>query len=234
MPRGKGRIDHAYVTRNFRARKPKPVSLGEKISNTRLGEVANYAAAAASWAVSKLNTELHLSDSTNSVSCTTTWQNGGCVTDITGGDDTNLRTGNEVKAEFLEVKGTVTQPSSDTAPASTRVLIVQDKGNPAGSAPTASSILQSTGAWGTSINYDAVDRFSILDDFVVSTSPGVSGHTGHFMRSVPLRLKHLFFESQSAGAFDQGAVYILAVTAYGGTTCTPTLIWTARVGFYDN
>lgn len=234
--RSRGRVDHDYVTRNFRQRRPPKLSIGEKISNVKLGEVANYAAAAASWAVSKLNTELHVVDNTATLSpVTTSWQTVACISDVTGGDDTNLRTGNEIKAEFLEFKGVVTQPPADTTPAATRILIVQDKGSPAGSAPAAGTIMQATGNLGSSINYDEVDRFVILDDFLLQTAPGPSGQQAPFMRNVPLRLKHMFFQSQSSGTFDQGAVYVLAVCNYGTSgTCNPVLNAVGRLGFYDN
>lgn len=158
-----------------------------------------------------------------------------CLTLIAQGTSDITRVGNKVLAKSIDINGFVTPHASSTF-GLVRILLVLDKQDGQGTAPTLAQILESTSSSTIAhMNKNNSERFVILGNQTVYMDTGAG-----YQRLQPFKFYkdlsdlHINFDGANASQANATSNHIYLCTISNEPTNAPSVTFDSRFRFYDN
>lgn len=158
-----------------------------------------------------------------------------CLTLLAQGTSDITRIGNKVLAKSIDINGFVT-PHASSSFGLVRILLVLDKQDGQGTAPTLAQILESTSASTIAhMNKNNSDRFVILGNQTVYMDTGAG-----YQRLQPFKFYkdlsdlHINYDGANATQANATSNHIYLATISNEPTNAPSVTFDSRFRYYDN
>ena len=155
-----------------------------------------------------------------------------CLNLLAQGDDYNSREGRSILAKTFQLQFRAIISSAATTPTFVRYVIFKDLGMDGSNAPSSGELVSSIYAMR---NSDPVymKRYVVLCDQTIGNLSADSRENTYQEKFIRLN-HHIKFAGTGTANTDQGEGSLWLLQVSNQATDTPTLIWTARLRFYDN
>lgn len=218
-------------------------TIAKGMSLWRTSKIAQGAYRMAAKVASIINSEKKFNDVSLSPAPDTT-ANITCLTNMAQGDTELLRHGLTIKADSLQLKGVIYMDAtnSTTAGEVLRIMIIQDKDNNNGTAPTITNILEASGVTQMR-NRDNYKRFNVLFDKLYVCDTAKKAIPFRFFKKFynwkdkqgnPTKGYHCTFTGANAADTAQNHIYFVVLGNVATASTASVLTIESRFRFYDN
>lgn len=193
-----------------------------------VGEMAGKALSGVNQLRKLVNVEHKKADFSGSSNIGNSWTNVFHYTSIPQGDTASTRSGNSFLAKSLSGMYRMSFNASATA-TTFRIVILMDNQTVADGGTVSGTDVFATAADITLLNINALGRYTILHDELVTLYPDKPLHVGKV--SIPLN-KHIRYNGILGSDINSNGIYMLAIS--NEATNTPNIYQHLRLTFVDN